>query len=142
VFPVHPRTRARLAEAGFDPSSSPGFRLCDPQSYVEFLALMDGARLLITDSGGIQEEACVLKVPCLTLRENTERPVTVEVGINRLVGSDPVRIRTEALRLIEGGVPDVQVPPLWDGRAAERIVDVLVSRYGQTRGDQGGRKTA
>jgi UDP-N-acetylglucosamine 2-epimerase (non-hydrolysing) len=142
VFPVHPRTRARFADAGFDPSSAPGIRLCEPQSYVDFLALMDGARLLITDSGGIQEEACVLKVPCLTLRENTERPVTVEIGINRLVGSDPARIRTEAQRLLREGLRDVQVPPLWDGRAAERIVDVLVARYGKARGDQGGRKTA
>jgi UDP-N-acetylglucosamine 2-epimerase (non-hydrolysing) len=140
VFPVHPRTRSRLTEIGFDPGSLPGFRICEPQSYLDFLALMDGAKLLVTDSGGIQEEACVLKVPCLTLRENTERPVTVEVGINRLVGSDPVRIRAEALRLIREGVPSAEVPPLWDGRAAERIVAVLLERYGRARSNSPARK--
>jgi UDP-N-acetylglucosamine 2-epimerase (non-hydrolysing) len=138
VFPIHPRTRARLPESGFDPAAQEGFHLCDPLSYVDFLALMDSARLLVTDSGGIQEEACVLKVPCLTLRENTERPVTVEVGINRLVGSDPDKVRREALAVIRGGAPAAQVPPLWDGRAAERIVDVLVRRYGGA--PSGGRK--
>jgi UDP-N-acetylglucosamine 2-epimerase (non-hydrolysing) len=138
VFPVHPRTRARLAGLGFDAASTPGLRLCDPLSYLDFLALMEASRLLVTDSGGIQEEACVLKIPCLTLRENTERPVTVEVGINRLVGSDPARIRSEALRLIRDGVATAGVPPLWDGRAAERIVDVLIARYG--RSDHDGKK--
>jgi UDP-N-acetylglucosamine 2-epimerase (non-hydrolysing) len=138
VFPVHPRTKRRLEEQGFDSAKAPGLELCDPLSYLEFLALMDGARLLLTDSGGIQEEACVLKVPCLTLRENTERPVTIEVGINRLVGSDPAKIRSEALRFLREGPPKVSVPPLWDGRAAERIVDVLMERYARPRAD--GRK--
>jgi UDP-N-acetylglucosamine 2-epimerase (non-hydrolysing) len=141
VFPVHPRTRARLAGIGFDAASSPGLRICDPLSYLDFLALMEASRLLVTDSGGIQEEACVLKIPCLTLRENTERPVTVEVGINRLVGSDPARIRSEALRLIRDGVAMAGVPPLWDGRAAERIVEVLIARYGRSAPD-GKKETA
>jgi UDP-N-acetylglucosamine 2-epimerase (non-hydrolysing) len=141
VFPIHPRTRARLPESGFDPASCPEFRFCDPLSYVDFLALMDSAKLLVTDSGGIQEEACVLKVPCLTLRENTERPVTVQVGINRLVGSDPDRVRREALEVIRKGAPAADVPPLWDGKAAERIVEVLVRRYGGA-GTDGRKETA
>jgi UDP-N-acetylglucosamine 2-epimerase (non-hydrolysing) len=133
VFPMHPRTRTRLASVGLDVATLPGVRVCDPLSYLDFLGLMDGARLLLTDSGGIQEEACVLRVPCLTLRDNTERPVTVDVGINRLVGSDPARIRAEALRALDAGAPSAAVPPLWDGRAAERIVKVLVERYDRSR---------
>jgi UDP-N-acetylglucosamine 2-epimerase (non-hydrolysing) len=131
VFPVHPRTRSRLADAGMLERGLQAFRLCEPLSYLDFLALMDASRLLLTDSGGIQEEACVLKVPCLTLRENTERPVTVEVGINRLVGADPERIRAEALRIVRAGGVEASIPPLWDGRAAERIVAVLARRYGR-----------
>jgi UDP-N-acetylglucosamine 2-epimerase (non-hydrolysing) len=140
VFPVHPRTRARLAAMGLDLQRFPGIVACDPLSYLDFVALMDSSALILTDSGGIQEEACVLQVPCLTLRENTERPVTVEIGINRLVGSDPARIRAEALRVVREGARPTAIPPLWDGRAAERIVGVLAKRYGHVRSD--GRETA
>ncbi len=131
VFPIHPRTRTRLTEFGIDAATRPGLILCDPLRYLDFLALMDQAKLLLTDSGGIQEEACLVQVPCLTLRENTERPVTVEVGINKLVGTDPARVREEALRIIRQGHQPTRVPDLWDGRAATRIADVLLTKYGR-----------
>jgi len=97
----------------------------EPLGYLDFLRLMAEARLVLTDSGGIQEETTILKVPCLTLRENTERPVTVEVGCNQLVGTDPARIEAAFRRVM--AVPEFtcRTPELWDGRAAERIVDVL-----------------
>ncbi len=128
VFPVHPRTRARLEALGLaGAAGSPALRLTEPLGYLEFLGLLDGARLVLTDSGGLQEETTVLGVPCLTLRENTERPVTLELGTNRLVGMDPAAIRVAATQVLEGGGrTDARVPPLWDGHAAERIVDVLL----------------
>lgn len=133
VFPVHPRTRQKLKDAGLDLAARGGFVLCDPLRYLDFLALMDRAKVLLTDSGGVQEEACVVGVPCLTLRENTERPATVEVGINRLVGSDPARVREEALRAVRAPLSGARAPDLWDGRAAERIAKILVDRYGRAR---------
>ncbi|MBN2491969.1 MAG: UDP-N-acetylglucosamine 2-epimerase (non-hydrolyzing) [Planctomycetes bacterium] len=127
VFPVHPRTAERLAAFGLGPrlAAAPGLATTAPMGYLEFLGLLAGARLILTDSGGAQEEALVLGVPCVTLRESTERPVTVAMGGNRLVGSDPARIRVgiEAA-LAVGGAP--RRPPLWDGRAAERIADILL----------------
>jgi UDP-N-acetylglucosamine 2-epimerase (non-hydrolysing) len=131
VFPAHPRTRKRMAEAGVDLAARRGFVLCDPLRYLDFLALMDRAKVLLTDSGGVQEEACVVGVPCLTLRDNTERPVTVEVGINRLVGTDPLRVRDAALAAVRTPLGAPRVPELWDGRAAERIAADLVRRYGR-----------
>jgi len=131
VFPVHPRTRARIAAAGLDLAAVPGLHVCDPLGYVDFLALMDRSRLLMTDSGGVQEEACLLGVPCLTLRDNTERPVTCDVGVNRLVGSDPKAGLAAALEILERGPGAMSVPPLWDGRSATRIVGDLVARFGR-----------
>ena len=133
VFPVHPRTRQKMKDAGIDLAARGGFVLCEPLRYLDFLALMDRARVLLTDSGGVQEEACVLGVPCLTLRENTERPVTVEVGINRLVGSDPARVRAAALAAVRAPLSTPRPPELWDGRAAERIARILLDRYGRAR---------
>jgi UDP-N-acetylglucosamine 2-epimerase (non-hydrolysing) len=132
VFPVHPRTAQQIRAAGFDPGDLSGFVLCEPQGYVDFLRLMEAARIILSDSGGIQEEACILGTPCLTLRENTERPITVEMGLNRLVGRDPEAIRREAFAVLDGGASVHRVPDLWDGRAAERIADILVNRYGRT----------
>jgi UDP-N-acetylglucosamine 2-epimerase (non-hydrolysing) len=103
-----------------------GRRLCEPLGYLEFLHLMARARAVLTDSGGIQEETTVLGTPCLTLRPNTERPVTVSEGTNRIIGSRPERIVPEVERILAGDVPSSGVPELWDGRAAERIVAVLV----------------
>jgi UDP-N-acetylglucosamine 2-epimerase (non-hydrolysing) len=127
VFPAHPRTRERLRGFGLDGRLArlPGLRVTEPAGYLDFLKLMSSARLVLTDSGGIQEETTILRVPCLTLRENTERPITVELGTNQLVGNDPDRILAAYRKVVEGGGPPGQLPPGWDGRAAGRIVDVL-----------------
>ncbi len=126
VFPVHPRTRRRMEEFGFEESDG-GVRLTDPLGYIDFLSLTSNARLILTDSGGLQEESTALGIPCLTLRENTERPVTVTHGTNQIVGTDPDAILAAYRRAMEPSRP-VQRPELWDGRTAERISDVL-SRF-------------
>jgi UDP-N-acetylglucosamine 2-epimerase (non-hydrolysing) len=125
VFPVHPRTRARMVAEGLQPDGDGALRLLEPMGYLEFLALVAGASGVLTDSGGIQEETTFLGVPCLTLRDNTERPVTVELGTNVLLGLTPERIY-EAPKLVSEirGRP-ARIPPLWDGLAAERIAEVL-----------------
>ena len=123
VFPVHPRTSASIARLlGGKP---PRLQLCEPLGYLDFLRLMADARLVLTDSGGIQEETTALGVPCLTLRDNTERPVTVSQGTNTLVGSDPATIRAEVRKVFATGGKRGRIPELWDGRAAGRIIDVL-----------------
>jgi UDP-N-acetylglucosamine 2-epimerase (non-hydrolysing) len=131
VFPVHPRTaetiRTKLGGRVLR------LRTTAPLGYLDFLRLMADARLVLTDSGGIQEETTVLNVPCLTLRSNTERPVTVEQGTNRIVGSDPDVIRSEVEKILEGEDRSGRVPVLWDGRAAARIVDVLERDLLETR---------
>ncbi|HYM13795.1 MAG TPA: UDP-N-acetylglucosamine 2-epimerase (non-hydrolyzing) [Bryobacterales bacterium] len=128
VFPVHPRTAQALRAAGLDASVDPrALRLVAPLGYLDFLRLMSRARLVLTDSGGIQEETTILQVPCLTLRNNTERPVTIEQGTNRLVGTDPAKIVAAALDALEAPPPAGRVPRLWDGRASARILDVLTS---------------
>lgn len=129
VFPVHPRTRARLTAAGFDErlAALPQLRLINPVGYLDFLKLMKSARVVLTDSGGIQEETTVLGVPCLTLRENTERPITIEQGTNRLVGLDRAAILA-AFHAARCDDTPHRIPELWDGKAAERIADVLLQR--------------
>lgn len=128
VFPVHPRTRARLDAGGLVRRlESARILVLPPLGYVEMLALMHDAALVLTDSGGIQEEATALGVPCGTLRENTERPVTVSEGTNELVGRDRGRILGLVARALEGGAKRGRVPELWDGRAAERIAGVLAA---------------
>ena len=124
VFPVHPRTRASIEARGIAAGAT-GLRMFEPVGYLEFLSLVAGAAGVITDSGGVQEETSALGVPCFTLRDTTERPITVELGTNTLLGLDPERIQ-EIPRLIDDAKarPSRQ-PPLWDGNAAERIVDVL-----------------
>jgi len=121
VFPVHPRTRARLASIG----AVDGVVLTDPQGYLDFVALEADAAIVLTDSGGVQEETTVLGVPCLTLRQNTERPITVEQGTNQVVGRDPDVIVATAMKVLDEGVPR-RHPDLWDGRAGERIARVLL----------------
>jgi UDP-N-acetylglucosamine 2-epimerase (non-hydrolysing) len=123
LFPVHPRTRARLGALGLD--SQEGVTLAEPAGYLDFLSLEAEAGAVLTDSGGIQEETTWLGVPCFTLRDNTERPVTVRAGTNTLLGLDPERI-TEIPALLEGINATPQRPDLWDGHAAERIADVIV----------------
>jgi len=122
VFPVHPRTRQRIAEFGFDASQ---LDLREPLPYIEFLALQRRATAVVTDSGGIQEETTYLRVPCLTLRNNTERPVTVTLGTNILVGQNGATLRTELARILQGKQKASSVPPLWDGHAGERIAEIL-----------------
>ena len=95
-------------------------------------AFMNWDRPILTDSGGIQEEACILGVPCLTLRENTERPVTIEMGMNKLVGSDSAAIQREAMAILDAKPEPARPPDLWDGKAAERIAQILIDRYGRT----------
>lgn len=132
VFPVHPRVKQQLARQGWaaagessDRLRSKGIAYVDPLGYIDFVALVSRARLVLTDSGGIQEEATMLGVPCLTLRDTTERPVTVTHGTNRVIGSDPSRILGEALQTLAHPPHRDEAPPLWDGHAAERIVAVL-----------------
>ncbi|HLX76595.1 MAG TPA: UDP-N-acetylglucosamine 2-epimerase (non-hydrolyzing) [Terriglobales bacterium] len=126
IFPIHPRTRQRIAQLGFQPGGN--FHFWEPQSYLQFLALQQRATVVITDSGGIQEETTFLGVPCLTLRESTERPVTVTVGTNILVGRDLQRLQAEVCSLLRGQRKQGSVPPLWDGRAAQRIADIICAR--------------
>ncbi len=125
VFPVHPRTRARLAgEAG---RLAAALRTTEPLGYLEFLSLTSAARLVLTDSGGLQEESTALGIPCLTLRENTERPITVEEGTNEVVGTDPDRIAAAAARILDGGGKRGRRPELWDGRAGERAAEAILA---------------
>lgn len=125
VFPVHPRTRERMGRLGYAPG--PGLRLLDPLGYLDFLGLMDGARFVLTDSGGIQEETTALGVACLTLRANTERPITISEGTNRLLGTDPGAILPAADELLGGAAVPPRCPALWDGRAGERIAGVVAA---------------
>ncbi len=127
VFPVHPRTRKNIAEFGITVPSS--VILLDPVGYVEFLALMKSAAMVLTDSGGIQEETTALGVPCITSRTTTERPVTVECGTNILVEPTSEAIRTAVARVRRGDGPKGMIPPLWDGKAAERIAAIITRHY-------------
>ncbi|RMF76081.1 MAG: UDP-N-acetylglucosamine 2-epimerase (non-hydrolyzing) [Acidobacteria bacterium] len=134
VFPVHPRTRPALDRwRGARQELPAGLRLVDPLGYLEFLDLMAHAQLVLTDSGGVQEETTALGVPCLTLRPNTERPVTVDEGTNELVGQDADRLLRRARAILAGEVPRGRRPALWDGRAAERIADVIEGWDGTPR---------
>lgn len=122
VFPVHPRTRERISALSVPLSN---LHLSEPLPYIEFLALQSRATAVLTDSGGIQEETTYLGVPCLTLRTNTERPVTVTIGTNTLVGQDRQKLTAELTRVLDGGGNRGQIPPLWDGQAGERIAEIL-----------------
>ncbi|MDI6746179.1 MAG: UDP-N-acetylglucosamine 2-epimerase (non-hydrolyzing) [Rhodocyclaceae bacterium] len=124
LFPVHPRTRGNLEKFGID--LGPNISLIGPQAYMSFLNVWKDAVVVLTDSGGLQEETTALGVPCITIRENTERPITVEDGTNVLVGTDPARIVAEARKILRGEGKQGRRPHLWDGRAAERIVAILV----------------
>lgn len=129
VFPVHPRTAARVRER----TVAGDLRIVEPQGYLDFLALLASARLVLTDSGGLQEETTVLGVPCLTMRENTERPVTVTLGTNLLVGTNPDAIIAAADRVLGDDAVTGRIPPLWDGRAAERIISILLDAHDATQ---------
>lgn len=131
LFPVHPRTRQGLDEFGLNCLCRGSLRLLDPLPYLEFLGLQHGATCVVTDSGGIQEETTFLGVPCLTVRENTERPVTVTCGTNTLVGRNMNLLAAEIRRILAGHGKIGAKPDLWDGRAGERIADCLLERYAQ-----------
>ena len=128
IFPVHPRTKRTITELGFAEriDSARNLRLIEPLGYIDFLGVFSKARLVLTDSGGIQEETTVLGIPCVTLRETTERPITVEMGTNTIAGTDPTRILAAAFAALGRPKDDhPRVPPLWDGHTAERILDAL-----------------
>ncbi|MCU0766270.1 MAG: UDP-N-acetylglucosamine 2-epimerase (non-hydrolyzing) [Gammaproteobacteria bacterium] len=134
VFPLHPRTRARIDGFGLRSLvDTPRIALTEPLGYLQLLGLMASARLVLTDSGGLQEETTALGVPCLTLRENTERPITVECGTNTVVGTDPARVLDATADILATGGKRGRVPELWDGHAAERIANVLADWTGRRR---------
>jgi UDP-N-acetylglucosamine 2-epimerase (non-hydrolysing) len=128
IFPVHPRTRGNIEKFGID--LGPNITLAGPQAYMAFLNLWKDAAVVLTDSGGLQEETTALGVPCVTIRENTERPVTVDEGSNVLAGTDPAKIVAEARKVLRGEGKQGRRPHLWDGKAAERIVDLLSRQLG------------
>ncbi len=126
IFALHPRTRANIQRFGLsDRVATPRMVLLPPQGYLEMIGLMSSARVVLTDSGGLQEETTALGVPCLTLRENTERPITIEQGTNTLVGCDPAVIRSAAQAVLAGGGKHGRIPEFWDGQAARRIAEDL-----------------
>ncbi len=127
VFPVHPRTKRNLNEFGLNNHKNDNLLLIDPIGYIDFLALLKNAGLIITDSGGIQEESTFLGIQCLTVRENTERPVTVEVGTNQLIGTNLRNVEDAALSILNGNKKSGRIPELWDGKAAERIAGFLLN---------------
>ena len=128
VLPLHPRTRDRLESFSLmaRARAMPNLRIAEPLGYLDFIALTAGAKLVLTDSGGLQEETTVLGIPCLTLRTYTERPVTVSVGTNIVVGPDPCAIRDAVTEILSGRAKKGAIPELWDGRASERIASILV----------------
>jgi UDP-N-acetylglucosamine 2-epimerase (non-hydrolysing) len=131
IFPAHPRTRKTIAEHNLSEriNKTKGLRMIDALGYLDFLNLMSGARLVLTDSGGIQEETTVLGIPCITLRENTERPITVEMGTNTIAGTNTAKIVSASIKALENP-PDkssLKAPPFWDGHTAERILEILVA---------------
>ena len=130
IFPAHPRTRANIERFGFaEQVKISNVRLIEPLGYLDFMRLYSGAKIVLTDSGGLQEETTALSIPCLTLRENTERPVTISHGTNVLVGTNPQKIKQAAFEILnraDFSDADKKIPPLWDGRTAERICDALV----------------
>lgn len=127
LFPIHPRTRQRIYDSKLVSLAS-ALTLTEPVGYLEFLALQQHATLVITDSGGVQEETTFLGIPCLTVRENTERPITITKGTNCLVGQDMDLLQSEAEQVLSGKIKQGQIPPLWDGRAGERIAAIVANQ--------------
>ncbi|MCI0653771.1 MAG: UDP-N-acetyl glucosamine 2-epimerase, partial [Methylococcaceae bacterium] len=126
IFTVHPRTRKMIDQTGLGDLLNHSRILClPPVPYLEMLGLLKDACMVLTDSGGLQEETTALGIPCITLRENTERPITIDQGTNTVVGSDPEKIRRCVTEILESGGKAGQIPRLWDGRSAERIVEII-----------------
>lgn len=132
IWPIHPRTKKRLREFNFSKRLGrvKNLKIKPPLGYFEMLSLINNSKLVLTDSGGIQEETTVLKVPCLTLRERTERPITVEEGTNIVVGSNPTRILKEVKRILKRTVKKDKTPEYWDGKTARRIIRIISQKYG------------
>jgi UDP-N-acetylglucosamine 2-epimerase (non-hydrolysing) len=130
IFPIHPRTKGNIESFGIyeELSKSNGILITEPLGYLEFLGLLRSARLVLTDSGGIQEETTFLRIPCITLRENTERPITVSLGTNYLVGINPEKILETAFAILDGKGKKGEIPRFWDGKAGQRIVEILVNK--------------
>jgi UDP-N-acetylglucosamine 2-epimerase (non-hydrolysing) len=130
VFPIHPRTKKMLGEFGMAERASAikHLKILEPLGYVDFLHLMERAQLVLTDSGGLQEETTFLGIPCLTLRENTERPITVDIGTNQLCGLNVDLIVQKSFEVFEGRAKKGRVPELWDGKTAERIANILFQK--------------
>ena len=128
IFPVHPRTRAVIERIGLEPDEA-RIRLIEPAGYLDFTKLMRYSSIVLTDSGGIQEETTALGIPCLTIRDNTERPITTTVGTNRLVGTRPERIVAEAHTALQQNSSGARIPDLWDGQAAPRIARVITEFF-------------
>ena len=134
VFAIHPRTKQRFKSHDLEKELHDinGLQLLPPQGYFEFLKLMDNARLIITDSGGVQEETTYLQVPCITFRNTTERPVTVELGTNYLMKDlDPITVKNQVATILGSSEVSGTIPPLWDGKASERIADILAQQISQ-----------
>ena len=129
VLPIHPRTKKMLDSADPPIALSEQLNLIGPAGYLEFVGMMKTAGIVVTDSGGIQEETTVLGVPCVTVRENTERPITIEVGTNILAGTDPARVEAAVNGILDNGIGDHSLPPLWDGKTAGRIADILEKHF-------------
>lgn len=128
VFPLHPRTRKMLSTFRLDRELPPRIQLTEPMGYIEFLALMRHAGLVITDSGGVQEETTYMNVQCITVRKNTERPVTIDVGTNHLVGTDMDKVEKVARDVLAGITKPGRIPEMWDGKAGKRIAEILVEK--------------
>jgi UDP-N-acetylglucosamine 2-epimerase (non-hydrolysing) len=133
LFPVHPRTRAKIDAFGLNGT---GITMIDPVGHLEMLYAVRNAVLVLTDSGGLQEETTVLGVPCITIRENTERPVTVDIGTNNMVGTDPEKIQAVAFDILAGQGKKGAIPPLWDGNAAGRVAEVILAKQQHPRCDE------
>lgn len=137
VFPIHPRTRTAIDRAGLGPmleaERAADLRIVDPMRYLEFIGLIQEARLVLTDSGGLQEETTALGIPCLTMRENTERPITCELGTNVLIGQDIEKLYRHAIETLEQPWPDAPQIDTWDGKASDRIVEILFDWWKQPK---------
>jgi len=129
IFPIHPRTKDNIRKFQLESLLSNNIILTDPIGYIDFLALSSNAELIITDSGGIQEESTFLGVQCITVRNNTERPSTVEIGTNHLIGTDLSKVKKAALEVLKEKIKTGSIPPLWDGMTSERITKIIVESF-------------
>jgi len=128
IFPVHPRTKLNLRNFDLEDKFSDNVVLTEPVGYIDFIALMKNSELIVTDSGGIQEESTFLNIQCITIRNNTERPITVKLGTNQLVGTNFINAEEVALKVLNGNIKKGRIPELWDGKAAKRIVKIILDK--------------